>query len=168
MLLIHLLKVCLLASTIITNSGKVASKRLIVLNQADNKINTNVPEYPKDVIIAFQDALRLIWQFFDIQNYLKRRISNSNIDIEKTNAVATKKEDPTNVRSSRHKNAPCWSATSCSPTDLLRSTIGARGLNFWVRNGTRCASPAMVADQQGVFLFHEGFLTCPEGRTVWR
>ena len=24
----------------------------------------------------------------------------------------------------------------------------------------------LVADQQGVFLFHEGFLTCPEGRTV--
>ena len=86
-------------------------------------------------------------------NCLKCRISNSNKDVEKTNAVATKKEDPTNVRSSRHKNAPCWSATSCSPTDLLRSTIGARGLNFWVRNGTRCASPAMVADQQGVFLF---------------
>ena len=59
------------------------------------------------------------------------------------------------MRSSRHKNAPRWSATSCSPTDLLRSTIGARGLNFWVRNGTRCASPAMVADQQGAFLCRE-------------
>ena len=34
---------------------------------------------------------------------------------------------------------------------LLRSTIGARGLNFRVRNGTGCASPAMVADQQGAF-----------------
>ena len=62
------------------------------------------------------------------------------------------------MRSSRHKNAPCWSATSClSPPDLLRSTIGARGLNFWVRNGTRCASPAMVADQQGVFLYQRVF-----------
>ena len=60
-------------------------------------------------------------------------------------------------RGAGHGNAPRWSATSCSPTDLLRSTIGARGLNFWVRNGTRCASPAMVADQQGVFLFHKGF-----------
>ena len=49
------------------------------------------------------------------------------------------------------ENAPSWSATSCSPTDSLRSTIGARGLNFWVRNGTRCASPAMVADQLGAF-----------------
>ena len=71
--------------------------------------------------------------------------------------IPPKKEDSTKVKSSRHKNAPCWSATSCSPTDLLRSTIGARGLNFWVRNGTRCASPAMVADQQGVFLYHKGF-----------
>ena len=48
-------------------------------------------------------------------------------------------------------NAPRWSATSCSPTDLLRSTIGARGLNFRVRNGTGCTSPAMVADQRGAF-----------------
>ena len=43
MLLIHLLKVCLLASTIITNSGKTDSKKLIVLNQADNKNYINVP-----------------------------------------------------------------------------------------------------------------------------
>ena len=49
------------------------------------------------------------------------------------------------------KNAPRWSATSCSPTGLPRSTIGARGLNFRVRNGTGCASPAMVADQRGTF-----------------
>ena len=49
------------------------------------------------------------------------------------------------------ENAPRWSATSCSPTDSLRSTIGARGLNFRVRNGTGCASPAMVADQRGAF-----------------
>ena len=35
---------------------------------------------------------------------------------------------------------------------LPRSTIGARGLNFRVRNGTGCASPAMVADQSEVFL----------------
>ena len=36
---------------------------------------------------------------------------------------------------------------------LLRSTIGARGLNFRVRNGTGCTSPAMVADQRGAFGF---------------
>ena len=34
---------------------------------------------------------------------------------------------------------------------LLRSTIGAGGLNFRVRNGTGCTSPAMVADQRGAF-----------------
>ena len=53
-------------------------------------------------------------------------------------------------------NAPRWSATSCSPTDSLRSTIGARGLNFRVRNGTGCASPAMVADQRGAFCCQGG------------
>ena len=51
----------------------------------------------------------------------------------------------------RTENAPRWSAASCSPTDSLRSTIGARGLNFRVRNGTGCASPAMAADQRGAF-----------------
>lgn len=55
------------------------------------------------------------------------------------------------------ENAPRWSATSCSPTDSLRSTIGARGLNFRVRNGTGCASPAMVADQRGAFCCQGGF-----------
>ena len=34
---------------------------------------------------------------------------------------------------------------------LHRSTLGARGLNFWVRNGTRCTSPAIIADQRGIF-----------------
>ena len=43
---------------------------------------------------------------------------------------------------------------------LLRSTIGARGLNFWVRNGTRCTSPAMAADQRRAFSFQA------EGRRV--
>ena len=57
-----------------------------------------------------------------------------------------------------YANAPCWSATSCSPTDFLRSTIGARELNFWVRNGTRCAFPAIIADQQGVFDCQRGVL----------
>ena len=52
MLLIQLLKACLLASTILTNYGKVASKRVIVLNQADNKIYTNVPIDPKDTILT--------------------------------------------------------------------------------------------------------------------
>ena len=51
------------------------------------------------------------------------------------------------------RNARRWSATSCSPTGLPRSTIGARGLNFRVRNGTGCASPAMVADQRRAFCF---------------
>ena len=61
---------------------------------------------------------------------------------------------------STHENAPRWSATSCSPTDLLRSTIGAGGLNFRVRNGTGCTSPAMVADQRGAF--------CCQGRAAGR
>ena len=45
---------------------------------------------------------------------------------------------------------------------LLRSTIGARGLNFRVRNGTGCASPAMVADQQGAFCCR-GRVAVPSG-----
>ena len=49
-------------------------------------------------------------------------------------------------------NALCWPAASCSPTDSLRSTIGARGLNFWVRNGARCASPAMAAGRHRAFI----------------
>ena len=60
-------------------------------------------------------------------------------------------------------NAPRWSATSCSPTDSLRSTIGARGLNFRVRNGTGCASPAMVADQRGAFDCPGAALAVPWG-----
>ena len=49
---------------------------------------------------------------------------------------------------------------------LLRSTIGARGLNFRVRNGTGCASPAMVADQQGAFCCQGRPEPCPGGRTA--
>ena len=50
---------------------------------------------------------------------------------------------------------------------LLRSTIGARGLNFRVRNGTGCTSPAMVADQRGAFGFQgPGLARCPGGRTA--
>ena len=56
------------------------------------------------------------------------------------------------------ENARRWSATSCSPTGLPRSTIGARGLNFRVRDGTGCASPAMVADQRRAF--------CCQGRAL--
>ena len=63
----------------------------------------------------------------------------------------------------RTENAPRWSATSCSPTDSLRSTIGARGLNFRVRNGTGCASPAMVADQRGAFCCQGGASAVPWG-----
>ena len=60
------------------------------------------------------------------------------------------------------ENAPCWSAAPCSPTAFRRSTIGARGLNFRVRNGTGCASPAMAADQQGAFCCH-GRAPVPSG-----
>ena len=52
---------------------------------------------------------------------------------------------------------------------LLRSTIGARGLNFRVRNGTGCTSPAMVADQRGAFDSQgPGPARCPGGRTAQR
>ena len=60
MLLIQLLKACFLTSTFLTNYGKVASKRLIVLNQVNNKNYINEPQDPKDVILAVQNALRLI------------------------------------------------------------------------------------------------------------
>ena len=39
---------------------------------------------------------------------------------------------------------------------LIRSTIGARGLNFRVRDGTGCASPAMAAGHQGAFSLARG------------
>lgn len=51
----------------------------------------------------------------------------------------------------------------------LRSTIGAGGLNFRVRNGTGCTSPAMVADQRGAFGCQgAGSARCPGGRTAQR
>ena len=49
---------------------------------------------------------------------------------------------------------------------LPRSTIGARGLNFRVRNGTGCASPAMVADPRRAF-FGSPLGPRPQGRTAW-
>lgn len=62
------------------------------------------------------------------------------------------------------QNAPWWPAASCSPTDSLRSTIGARGLNFRVRDGTGCASPAMAAGRQGAFCcFGAGLAAVPSG-----
>ena len=62
------------------------------------------------------------------------------------------------------QNAPWWPAASCSPTDSLRSTIGARGLNFRVRDGTGCASPAMAAGRQGAFCcFRAGLAAVPSG-----
>ena len=62
------------------------------------------------------------------------------------------------------QNAPWWPAASCSPTDCLRSTIGARGLNFRVRDGTGCASPAMAAGRQGAFCcFRAGRVAVPSG-----
>ena len=50
--------------------------------------------------------------------------------------VITKK-DPTKVRSSRHKNAPCWSATSCSPTDYsaVPSALGGLTSGFGMGPG---------------------------------
>ena len=48
---------------------------------------------------------------------------------------------------------------------LIRSTIGARGLNFRVRDGTGCASPAMAAGQQGAFSAGASH-PCPGGRTA--
>ena len=58
--LIQLLKKSLLASIIFTNYKKIASRKLIVLTQADNKNYINEPQDPKDVILAVQNALRLI------------------------------------------------------------------------------------------------------------
>ncbi len=52
---------------------------------------------------------------------------------------------------SRGENAPSRPAASWSPTGSTRSTIGARGLNFRVRDGTGCASPAMAAGRLGAF-----------------
>ena len=49
---------------------------------------------------------------------------------------------------------------------LHRSTIGARGLNFRVRDGTGCASPAMAAGQQGAFCLRSAPPPCPQGRTA--
>lgn len=49
---------------------------------------------------------------------------------------------------------------------LHRSTIGARGLNFRVRDGTGCASPAMAAGQQGAFSSAGPARPCPQGRTA--
>ncbi len=46
---------------------------------------------------------------------------------------------------------------------LHRSTIGARGLNFRVRDGTGCASPAMAAGQQGAFSLPLGAAAVPSG-----
>ena len=47
------------------------------------------------------------------------------------------------------ESAPRRSAAPCSPAGWTRSTIGARGLNFRVRDGSGCASPATAADHRG-------------------
>ena len=54
------------------------------------------------------------------------------------------------------ENAPSRPAASWSPTGWTRSTIGARGLNFRVRDGTGCASPAMAAGRLGAFCLRGG------------
>ena len=66
----------------------------------------------------------------------------------------------------RHAKCPLLVSDVLLSHGLLRSTIGARGLNFRVRNGTGCASPAMVADQQGAFCFQGRPEPCPGGRTA--
>ena len=55
--------------------------------------------------------------------------------MEKLKAIT--KKDPTKVRSSRHKNAPCWSATSCSPTDYsaVPSALGGLTSGFGMGPG---------------------------------
>ena len=67
---------------------------------------------------------------------------------------------PRNARGPRHhagdgalpaRKCPSLVSDVLLSHGLLRSTIGARGLNFRVRNGTGCTSPAMVADQRGAF-----------------
>lgn len=66
--------------------------------------------------------------------------------------IKTKKEGPRARRGAPPgENAPSRPAASWSPTGLPRSTIGARGLNFRVRDGTGCASPAMAAGRLGAF-----------------
>ncbi len=42
----------------------------------------------------------------------------------------------------------------------------ALGLNFRVRNGTGCTSPAMVADQRGAFCCQGPAWLGPQGRTA--
>lgn len=65
----------------------------------------------------------------------------------------TEKEGPATTRVTGPSARKCPSLVSdvLLSHGLLRSTIGARGLNFRVRNGTGCTSPAMVADQRGAF-----------------
>ena len=59
------------------------------------------------------------------------------------------------------------SAAPCPPTDFLRSTLGARGLSFRVRNGTGRAPPALAADRWAAPPA-PGSSTpaCPQGRTA--
>ena len=66
-------------------------------------------------------------------------------------------------------NARRRPATPCSPTGYPRSTIGARGLNFRVRNGTGCATPATVAGLRRAFrVLQIPGGACPQGRTARR
>lgn len=66
-------------------------------------------------------------------------------------SVVANREGPLAGPSAETRKCPLLVSDVLLSHGLLRSTIGARGLNFRVRNGTGCASPAMVADQQGAF-----------------
>ena len=92
--------------------------------------------------------------------------------------VRTASEAPPYARGPRHhagdgalpaRKCPSLVSDVLLSHGLLRSTIGARGLNFRVRNGTGCTSPAMVADQRGAFGCQgAGSARCPGGRTAQR
>ena len=70
------------------------------------------------------------------------------------------------AHANRRGGPPCWRAAprhgKCHPVaggallshGLPRSTIGAGGLNFRVRDGTGCASPAMAAGHRVAFSCH--------------
>ena len=75
---------------------------------------------------------------------------------ESTVRLRTKKGPRARRGAPPGENAPSRPAASWSPTGWTRSTIGARGLNFRVRDGTGCASPAMAAGRLGAFCLRGG------------
>ena len=93
-------------------------------------------------------------------------------DVTTSNQRATKQDGPATTRVTgtfSARKCPSLVSDVLLSHGLLRSTIGARGLNFRVRNGTGCTSPAMVADQRGAFgCKGPGLARCPGGRTAQR